>query len=62
MQHELLQQRDVTREPGFLFGLLGEIIPKEDSLGGRGGGGNSEGHVVWGKTVMRQWFVHFLII
>lgn len=26
IQHELLQQRDVTREPGFLFGLLGEII------------------------------------
>lgn len=26
IQHKLLQQRDVTREPGFLFGLLGEII------------------------------------
>lgn len=24
--HEFLQQRDVTRQPGFLFGLLGEII------------------------------------
>lgn len=26
IQHELLQQRDVTQEPGFLFGLLREII------------------------------------
>lgn len=35
MQPELLQQRDVTPEVGFLFGLLGEIITmKTDRMKG----------------------------